>query len=357
MILQPPAIDATHRRIHHLKGTAREIGLALGRALGARLARNIDAYIRTGPARHGVIDTQALQHGALPWLRRLPQRFQDEFEGLAEGAGLPLQRLAEWCYVEQCLQEGCSALLCRFDGHVWVARNNDFWAPELWGYVTIREVQGRVPTLVFGLEGELFTGTGVNRERLWLHYNWLPAEDAPAPGKPWLPPFVWLTEALETCHDLYEVETLLRDVDRDGGMMLFAVDGRCDVGAVFECTCADHIRREFTGPWIAGTNHPVTQRTTDVPNAPHPPSPSQRRLARLETLAQGLFARDDALTMPWDLIQILADDGVEKRDKDYGTVYANVACPNQRWLWYTLGGYPAASAGAWRALAWPWKTR
>jgi len=209
---------------------------------------------------------------------------------------LPLQRLAEWCYVEQCLQGGCSALLCRCDGHVWVARNNDFWAPELWGYVTIREVQSRVPTIVFGLEGELFAGTGINRERLWLHYNWLPVEDTPTPGKLHCPPFVWLTEALETCCDLQDVEALLRDVDRDGGMLLFAVDGRRDAGALFECTCVSHTRREFIGPWIAGTNHPITQRVADMPNAAHPPSPSQRRLAHLETLAQGLFARDDALT-------------------------------------------------------------
>jgi len=24
-------------------------------------------------------------------------------------------------------------------------------------------------------------------------------------------------------------------------------------------------------------------------------------------------------------------------------------------IWYTFGGYPAASAGAWRQLKWPWK--
>ena len=59
----------------------------------------------------------------------------------------------------------------------------------------------------------------------------------------------------------------------------------------------------------------------------------------------------------WDLVQVLADNGIERRDKDYGTVYANVACPGQHLLWYTLGGYPAASTGAWHALAWPWKAR
>lgn len=31
--------------------------------------------------------------GAVPWLRTLPDRFQDELEGLAEGAQVPLQRV------------------------------------------------------------------------------------------------------------------------------------------------------------------------------------------------------------------------------------------------------------------------
>jgi hypothetical protein len=38
-------------------------------------------------------DLEKLHAGALPWLRTLPKRFQDEFEGMAEGADIPLQRL------------------------------------------------------------------------------------------------------------------------------------------------------------------------------------------------------------------------------------------------------------------------
>ena len=38
--------------------------------------------------------------------------------------------------------------------------------------------------------------------------------------------FVWLTEALETCRTIDDVEALLRQVNRDGDMMLFVVDGK-----------------------------------------------------------------------------------------------------------------------------------
>jgi hypothetical protein len=35
--------------------------------------------------------------------------------------------------------------------------------PELWGYVTIREVEGRIPTISFSMEGDVFTPTGINK--------------------------------------------------------------------------------------------------------------------------------------------------------------------------------------------------
>ncbi len=335
-------------RTCHVKGSPRDIGLALGQVLGSRLARNIDRYIQTGPARHGHIDAEKLRAGALPWLRSLPRRFQEEFEGLAAGAGMPLQRLAEWCFVEECMQTGCSALVCSIGGKAWVARNNDLWATDMWGYVTVREVEGRVPTMSFGLEGELFTGTGFNADRLWLHYNWLPAADAPALGKPHWSCFVWLAEALETCRTIDDVETLLRQANRDGGMMLFAVDGKADESAVFECACAEYRRRELFEDWIVGTNHCCA-----VPG--ERPESSQHRFDRMEELLGELWERDDAIDAPQDLMRILADPGVEVCGEDYGTVYACVACPSLDVIWYTFGGYPAASAGAWRQLKWPWK--
>jgi hypothetical protein len=344
-------VSAVAGRVRRVKGNSGEIGYALGRAMGERLAFNIDRYIQTGPAKHGALDIEKLRQGALDWLRSLPQRYQDEFEGMAEGSGVPLQRLAEWCFVEECVQAGCSALVCAIGGRAWVARNNDLWAPDMWGYVTVREVDGRLPTIIFGLEGEVFAGTGINGERLWLHYNWLPVRDAPSLQKAHWACFVWLREALETCRAIPDVEALLRQVDRDGGMMLFAVDGRTDEFAVFECTCAGHVRREGCEDWIVGTNH-----CCDIDGAgdsEHLTS-SRRRFQRMEELTRKLYGRDSVDT-PKDLIRILADPDVEARGEDYGTVYANVACPSLGEVWYTFGGYPAASAGVWRQVEWPWE--
>lgn len=345
-------MDEMTKRIYHLKGSPREVGFKLGRAIGKRLEANIDHYIQTGPAKYGILDKDKLRTGALPWLRSLPQRFQDEFEGVAEGSDISLQRLAEWCFVAKCLNSGCTGLILLRDGRAWVARNNDYWAPELWGYVSIREIEGRIPTISFGLEGDVFTDTGINRERLWLHSNYLPVWDEPTTKKPYLETSVWLTEALETCRSLDDVEDLLSEVDRDGSMMLFAIDGKTDEFAVFECMCTHHNRRILTGDWIIGTNHYCTdvgeQEQDDIYDR------SVLRLERVGTLLHKLCAKGKATDTYVELRHILADAGVEAHGEKYFTVFANVACPSQGEIWHTFGGYPAASAGAWHPLAWPW---
>ena len=126
-------------RIQHLKGSPREIGLAKGQILGKKLGENITRYITEfGEADDKfTIDRDKLHHEALPWLRSLPQRFQEEFADIAEGAGLPLQRVAEWFFIEQCAILRCSSTVSILNGHAWVARNNDTVAPGMWGYVGI----------------------------------------------------------------------------------------------------------------------------------------------------------------------------------------------------------------------------
>ncbi|MFP4344430.1 MAG: C45 family autoproteolytic acyltransferase/hydrolase [Anaerolineales bacterium] len=335
--------DALQRRIYRAAGTPYEVGYSLGRQVGPRLAHIIDRYLAEGPGLHGGYDEVRLREGALPWLEHLPRRYRKEIEGLAAGSGVSLQRLAEWCYVEEC-GGGCSAFLFRRGEHVWVGRNNDLWAPDLWNSAAIKEVTGRLPTLTFGMAGEPFTGTGVNGARLWLHYNYLPAYDGPNDPAA-LPPFVLLVDMLETCRTLAEVEARLERTQRTGAMLLFAVEGARDAGALFECTCTAHARLDLTGRWLAGTNHYLT------PLGPAGDDGDSR--ARYARLTERLGMLGEIVETPRDFISILADPRVEGRGETRGTVYANVACPATGEQWTTLGGYPAASAGHWQRLNWP----
>lgn len=335
-------------RIHQYKGSPREIGFAAGRTLGAKLEQAINHYIAS---QQDSKDTEKLRAGALPWLHGLPKRFQDEFEGMAEGAGIPLQRVAEFAYVEECDAKQCSGAVYLHERQAWVVRNNDFFVPELWGYVTIREVDGRIPTINFDMEGGVFTPTGINKEKLWLHYNFLPVWDKPAPNKPHVPPYVFLTEALELCRTISDVEKMLAETDRDGGMLLFTVDGKTNEFALFDCLCSKHSRREPSGDWIVGTNHYCAFEDLTLSDADRAPLGSLSRFSRMENLMRALPASPN---LPADLIQILADDLIERRDKDVITVYSNVACPHTCEIWYTFGGHPAASKGNWQKLEWPW---
>ncbi len=338
-------------RISHYKGTPHEIGVQIGRAMGKRLEQNIHYYIEHFP---GSIDMQKVHAHALLWMRRLPVRFQEELEGMAEGSKVPLQLLAEWSYVEEYENQECSGAVLLAGGHAWVARNNDSYVPEMWGYVTVREVEGRIPSISFSMEGDVFTPTGINAEKLWLHYNWLPAWDKPAPGKPHMPAFVFLTDALELCRSISDVEAMLSETDRDGGMMLFAVDGKTDEFALFDCSRSAHYRREPRGTWIAGTNHYCTIQDRTLTEQDEAPFGTVSRFRRMEQLVGALAAPGTVPHLPGGLIRALADPAIERNDSPLVTVYSNVACPSTGETWYTFGGYPAASKGNWQRLAWPW---
>ena len=151
------------------------------------------------------------------------------------------------------------------------------------------------------MEGDVFAPTGVNKEKLWLHYNFLPVWDQPAPGKPHVPGYVFLTEALELCRTIRDVEALLNETDRDGGMLLFAVDGKTDEVALFDCTCSKHYRREPTDGWIVGTNHYCAIK--DLTLADDASSASTlSRFRRMEGLVRALALSQTPASLPADLI-------------------------------------------------------
>lgn len=338
-------------RIHHYKGTAKEVGYAFGQALGERMAKNIDSFIKNAGL-HGDIDFAKLKNESLSWMQSLPLRYQEEFEGMALGSGVSLQRLAEWSFVSNCFKTGCSSFVLLKDQNAWIGRNNDFWQMDLWGYVNIREITGRIPSMIFGTEAELFSGTGINKEKLWLHYNYLPVKDAPNTNYPTFQPYVLLVEMLETCSNLSEVESAISTTHRDGGMMLFAVDGKSNEVSIYECNCSEFRQRKMTTNFFIGTNHYLTDLGTHFKYEDS--ANSKKRYNRLKKLLEELSHTNDNPNFTNMLIEILKDSDVEAKEKNYGTVYANVVCPAGKYLKYTFGGFPAASTGNWQNIDWPW---
>ena len=137
---------------HHFRGSPYEAGYSVGRLVGAQLGKLSERLIETWPKRDGTIDQAMLNKGALPWIDRLPERYRQEICGLADGSGVPLAKIAEGYFAEECC---CSSFITTLDdSHAWVGRNNDAWAPELWHGVTVHEVDGRMSRIGFGIEAE-----------------------------------------------------------------------------------------------------------------------------------------------------------------------------------------------------------
>jgi predicted choloylglycine hydrolase len=331
-------------RYLRVSGTPYQVGLIMGEALESQLANDIDHYLNNGPLKFGEIDPQNLTEGAMAWFDSLPRRFRKELEGLADGSGVPLQRIAEWNYADADSTRGCTGFLIRRDGEIWLGRNNDLWVPDLWGYAVRRQITGRLGTINFGMRGELFAATGLNQAGLWLHYNWLPSFETVAING-WTP-YVLLTELLETCKNIDEVETRLKETTRTGGMLIFALEGKQGSGAIIECSPTKSRRQNLEAEFLAGTNH-----YQYLPTPQHPGDYTPESVARLDAIRNRLQSLPHALSAD-ALISVLSDPKIEQHREDYGTVYANLYHPASQQVWFTFGGFPAASNGNWHQIPW-----
>jgi hypothetical protein len=223
----------------------------------------------------------------------------------------------------------------------------------MWSYVNIISKENTIPVMLFGMGGDLFSGTGYNKEKIWLHYNWLPIWDIPAQEA--YPPYVFLRMALESCRNLTELESMLRHIPRDGGMNLFAVDGKDNSCAVYECICNGYIKREVDYRYTVAANH---FNITSVPaDFNHDFSNSRGRQKAAENILSDIndiSGRDSTDFIVKDLISVLSNPDVEQNNGLRGTVYANIACPFTGELYYACDDFPAASKGQWECIDWQW---
>lgn len=335
-------------RYIQLSGSPYQVGFAHGIRLKRTLASDIEHYLQNGPLKFGELTQSSIDSGAMTWFESLPERFRQEMHGMADGSGVSLGIIAAWGFADAGGRKACSSFFLQAEENLWIGRNNDLWVPDLWGYAIERQITGRLATLTFGMRGEIFAATGLNEAGLWLHYNWLPAFDKPL-DQAWTP-YVLLTEMLETCQSIDEVETFLKETRRSGGMLIFAAQhkqrGCC--AALLECAPQTVFRKDLQKSYLAGTNHYQSLSTPQPPESYAPNS-----VKRLAAMRKRLTSVSNQPTSE-DLLAILADPEVEQHQADYGTVYSNLVCLSTRELWFTFGGFPAASQGHWQKVPWPW---
>ena len=325
-----------------------------GVRLGESLGRSFDAYLEDYIAARILAAKNCAKPSethAVAWTSSLPHHICDRFRGLSEGSGVPFERISYWGYLEMALSQGCSSIICRSKGKVWIGHNNDTFVPKLWGYITVLEIKGRIPTMYFGLAGDIWATSGINKAKLWLHVDYLQATDKPDSRKAILPTYGFIIEALETCENIDDVRDLLNKIDRTEGMILIVADGKTDEAAIFECSCSRWRLERVKTDWAVRTNHAVIGQGSRKKEKR--PLDTWSRYNRLAHLLENSYNSGISPT-PSDLKTYLADDGVERREEAFATAYSVVVCPAASRTEFTLGGQPAASCGNWSHIEWPW---
>jgi predicted choloylglycine hydrolase len=324
------------------KGTGYEVGHLMGKSVKSTLEENIK-IIKTISEKEYGIDLSQIKTNYSLWFDKLPEQYKDEVVGLSEGSGCSLELIMQWIFFDNFIGGGCTSFIVMKDGNAWVGRNNDYIAPKIWNHVSIIEKKGLIPVMLFGMGGDMFSGTGYNKERIWLHYNWLPVWDKPKEEA--YPAYIFLRMALESCQNINDLEKLLEQIPRTGGMNLFFIDGKDNTFAVYECTCNGFVKRQSSGSYIVGANH---YHATSIPGEWNEDfTDSRKRQKTVEDILEGMIKTRFGIE---DIKKALAS--VEKENGLSGTVYANIACPALDKIFYACDDFPAVSKGQWEAVVW-----
>ncbi|SIR17794.1 C45 family autoproteolytic acyltransferase/hydolase [Halanaerobium kushneri] len=334
--------------INRFSGTAEEIGILIGKSIGGKkFLNNISKMIEAVNNSYG-INYKKLKNESMFWFENLPEDYQKELEGISRGANFPIEKIAQWYFSSMCTDNGCTSFITKTKDSCWIGRNNDYLLPESWGHINIIEVDNKIPVMLFGLEGDIFSGTGFNKEKLWIHYNHLPVWDIPLEYRKKLSPFVFIRKALESCKSVDEVERLLQNTVRDGGMNLFVVDGKNNQSSVFECSSQLYKKRRIESSYIAGANHYSEIKVPAGCNFDF--KDSIKRQEKVENL---LLKNKKGLSLQ-KMIDILSNSEVEQNNNLSGTVYSNIVCPADNLIYFAYDGFPAASKGNWQKIEWEW---
>ncbi len=379
----------------HAPGPSADAGLTLGRALAPMLESRRVPYLADLMSINRVTPDQ-LREQTRRWLAALPTRFQVQMDAMALGAGLSLQDLAEFLYVDIASTSSpwarggplddstlddptdnpaagpaagplCTGFVTPLHNRPWLARNCDWYKSLLvrGTSATFYAEPNLIPCVSLGVAGDIDIDTGFNAERLWLHMHTLHATDPIGPGQRPISWLFWMRDCLERCSTIDEVDRFIAQTARDRGVVLFAVDGKSGESAVFECHRTRHDRFEplthddpTAGPAgsLIATNHcrckhPQETLEEQEHRGRQRAGSTIRRYNRVRRLLE-LAPPEEG---PDDLIEILADDQVEMRTPEHlRTIYSAVCDPTHNRLWFASGALPAASAGAWREIKTTW---
>ena len=252
-------------RVLHLKGTPREMGLQHGTLLKADIVEEIRFLFEVKakefkPELLGVkvpLDARRLILSIAQLQRKhTPARFYDELQGIADGAGLPVDDVIAANFIPEMFHCSGFALSgsATKDGTLYHGRILDYgcdWKLQDHAILVIAEPEGAIPFLNVTYAGFIGSVTGMNAKKISIgelggggqgHWDGVPMS-------------MLVRMALEEADDLDEAIAVFRDHPRTCQYFYVVADGKSGKGVGMEAS------------W---NNFAVIKMGESEPRLPHP---------------------------------------------------------------------------------------
>lgn len=240
-------VDGTS--VLHLKGSPYEMGFqhgALARAQVHRAMARVDKLLQEAKEDVGLPSFAAEfllgceYRLCLPYI---PERYQRELEGLADGAGVDLRKLRWMLVVSELTERYCSAFAvfgkATGNGKLYHGRNLD-WMMEAGvqedAALILYEPDGQIPFVSAGYFGGVGVLSGMNMEGISISQIGAITKDGEFSGVPLM---VMLRRILEESKSLDTATDLLTKSKRTVGYNYVVADGKAMAARAYE-TCAHH---------------------------------------------------------------------------------------------------------------------
>ncbi|HPO14880.1 MAG TPA: C45 family autoproteolytic acyltransferase/hydrolase [Candidatus Hydrogenedentes bacterium] len=233
----------------HLKGSPYEMGYqhgALAREQVRRAMARVDNLLQEAQDEVGLprfFSEFLLGSEYRLCLPYIPERYQREMEGLADGAGVDLQKLRWMLVVSELTERYCSAFAvfgkATGNGKLYHGRNFD-WMMEAGlqedAGLILYEPDGYIPFASAGYFGTVGVLSGMNMEGISISQIGAINKDGSFRGVPLM---VMLRRILEEAKDLDKVTDIIANSKRTVGYNYVVADGKAMAARAYE-TCAHH---------------------------------------------------------------------------------------------------------------------
>lgn len=191
--------------------------------------------------------------------RRLPQGYQDELQGLADGSGLDFGDVLYCAFAPETFTIGCSTVATRRGGRLLLGRNLDYDPPSLGKFPIVIEFSptGKRRFTSVGFVGFLGALTGFNDKGMAVS---LDAVIRYRDFDSWDIPIAYKTrQILESAENLEEARTLLKGYTTTRGWALTVASALESDGSIFDLAGGNIQENPMTGDVIFVTNAFVSE--------------------------------------------------------------------------------------------------